>query len=77
MSIQVTIVLVGLMICLTIITRWVLDYIVDQKRIKSDKSVEYWKGRYYALANILDKGANYQFSDELLEKIDEIKLKNM
>lgn len=75
MSTQVTIFLVALMVCLTVILRWVLDYIVDKKRLKSDKSAEYWRGRYYALANVLDKGLKYEVSEALLEEIEEIKLK--
>lgn len=62
------------MICLTIIIRWVLDYIIDEKRLKSDKSAEYWRGRYYALADVLDKGMKHECSEELLEEIDNIKL---
>ena len=74
MSTQVMIFLVALMICLTIVIRWVLDYILDKERQKSDRSVEYWRGRYYSLANVLDKGMKHECSEALLEEIDNIKL---
>lgn len=72
MSTQVVIFLVALMICLTIIIRWVLDYVIDAQRLKSDKEAEYWRGRYSAIVRVFDKASKFEFSEEILEKIEKL-----
>ena len=75
MSTQVMVVTVVSIICLTVAFKLVVDFIMNESIKKAERHTEYWKGRYYALATVFDKGAKCVFSDELLEEIEKLKSK--
>ena len=62
-------------ICVTFLIAFTLEKVKEYKEDSSEKSCEYWKGKYFALADVFDKGVGINLSEEIIEELEKLGVK--
>ena len=75
MSTQLAFVLVAAMCCVTFLIAFIFQKVEELKKASSQAREEYWRGRYFSLATVFDKGTGVSLSDRVIEALEELGVK--